>query len=104
MGFFGVALATTLSGDVTFALSDGLATLSGKSFDPFFQGAVLSSSAGGAGIVGSADGDHVIGSGGMEGKFGWGGAGGLLGFEFEEEIPQAHEYTIAAAIIAVNRI
>src|SRR5437588_12192636 len=77
MGFFGVALATTFIGEVTLAFATGLATLSGKSFDPFFQGAVVSSSAGGAGVVKSLEGDHVMGSGGMEGKFGCAGAGGV---------------------------
>jgi hypothetical protein len=66
MGFLGLALAITFIGDVMLAFPTGLATLNGKSLDPFFQGAVVSSSAGGAGR-GLLWGDHVIGSGGMDG-------------------------------------
>lgn len=84
MGFLGVALATTFIGDVTLALAVGFETLKGKSFDPFFQGAVLSSSAGGAGS-GLLDGDHVMASGGMEGKLGCEGAAGVC---LEEFVPQ----------------
>jgi hypothetical protein len=49
IGFFGVALATTFTGEVTVLFGAGLETLSGKSLAPLFQGAVASSSAGGAG-------------------------------------------------------
>ena len=86
MGFLGLALATTFIGDVTLPLATGLATLKGKSLDPFFHGAVVSSSAGGAGR-GLLWGDHVIGSGGMDGKFGCVGAVGGVCF-VEELVPQ----------------
>lgn len=69
MEFVGVALAITLIGEVTVVFVKGLATLNGKSFEPFFQGAVVSSSAGGAGYwleAGSEIG-HVMVSGGIEG-------------------------------------
>ena len=77
MGFFGFALAITFSGDVTVVFVKGLATLSGKSLEPSFQGALVWSSAGGAGNW--LFGVHVIGSGGIDGKFGCGGALGCFG-------------------------
>jgi hypothetical protein len=40
MGFFGVADATTLKGDVRLWLAVGLATVSGKSSEPVPQAAV----------------------------------------------------------------
>lgn len=94
MGFFGVAFATTFNGEVTFAFATGLETVNGKSFDPFFQGAVVSSSAGGAGVVKSLDGDHVIGSGGIDGKLGCAGAEGGTGF-FVVPVPQEIRRAIA---------
>lgn len=69
IGFFGVALATTFTGDVTVLFGAGLETVSGKSLAPFFQGAVAWSSAVGAGRLlwlGFWKG-HVICSGGIEG-------------------------------------
>lgn len=62
MGFWGVADATTVTGDVTVAPSVGLVTESGKSFDPGGGGTC----AGGAGS-GLEEGDHVIETGGVEG-------------------------------------
>lgn len=62
IGFFGVALATTFMGDVTVALSTGLETVSGKSFEPAGGGTC----AGGAG-KGLLCGDQVIATGGVEG-------------------------------------
>jgi len=61
IGFFGVADATTLIGDVTLDPSIGLETVSRKSFEPD-GGAV----AGGAGKL-LVLGDHVIGTGGVDG-------------------------------------
>jgi len=55
MGFFGVADAVTLNGEVTLEPSSGFATDSGKSFDPGGGGTC----AGGAGNL-LVDGDHVI--------------------------------------------
>ena len=64
MGFFGVAEAATLKGEVTLAPSVGLEIVSGKSFEP----------AGGGVAVGAGSllvlGDHVIGTGGVDGKEG----------------------------------
>src|ERR1700739_4918696 len=79
-GFFGLAVATTLIGEVVVAPLMGLATVSGKSFDPLGSGGVHAevggSHAGGAGnrlVLG----DHVIGTGGVDGYDGCaGGAGG----------------------------
>ena len=62
MGFWGVADATTVTGDVTVAPSVGLETESAKSFDPGGGGTC----AGGAGS-GLEEGDHVIETGGVEG-------------------------------------
>lgn len=70
IGFLGLALATTFKGDVTVEFAVGFETVNGKSFEPFFHGAVLSFSAGGAGTVGSADGVQVMLSGGIDGKLG----------------------------------
>jgi len=61
IGFFGVADATTLIGDVILDPSVGLEMVSGKSFEPA-GGAV----AGGAGRL-LVLGDHVIGTGGVDG-------------------------------------
>ena len=62
MGFFGVAEAVTLNGELTLEPSNGFATDKGKSFDPAGGG----SWAGGAGR-GLVDGDQVMGTGGVEG-------------------------------------
>ena len=62
MGFFGVAEATTFSGEVTVAPSVGLEIESGKSLEPAGGGAC----AGGAGS-GLVDGLQVMGTGGVEG-------------------------------------
>ena len=62
MGFWGVADATSFTGDVTVAPSVGLETESGKSFDPDGGGTC----AGGAGS-GLDEGDQVTGTGGVEG-------------------------------------
>jgi hypothetical protein len=100
MGFFGVAAATTFRGDVTVEFDVGFETLRGKSLEPFFQGAVVSSSAVGAGsgLEAGLEMGHVMGSGGMEGKFGCGGAGGGPGMlDFEEPVP--HAVQIPATII-----
>ncbi|HEV3512533.1 MAG TPA: hypothetical protein VGS05_12575 [Candidatus Sulfotelmatobacter sp.] len=69
IGFFGVADATTFKGEVTVAFDVGLETLRGKSLEPPFHGAVVSSSAGGAGywLAAGLDMGHVIASGGMDG-------------------------------------
>ena len=66
MGFFGVAEATTLMGEVTVAAAAGFETVKGKSFDPFPQAEFAGSCAIGAGSV-LALGDHVTGTGGVEG-------------------------------------
>ena len=62
IGFFGVAEATTLTGEVTLEPSVGLETVSGKSVDGTGGGIC----AGGAGS-GLVCGDHVIGTGGANG-------------------------------------
>ena len=62
MGFFGVAEATTVIGEVEVVPSVGLEIVRGKSFDPAGGGTC----AGGAGR-GLEDGDHVIGTGGVDG-------------------------------------
>jgi len=62
MGFFGLADAITVAGDVTVPPSMGLAIESGKSFDPAGGGTC----AGGAGSR-LDEGDQVIGTGGVEG-------------------------------------
>jgi len=69
IGFFGLADATTVAGEVTVAPSDGLEIASGKSFEAVGGG----TSAGGAGS-GLVCGDQVIGTGGVDGT---GGGGGL---------------------------
>ena len=66
IGFFGVAEATTLIGEVTLAPAVGLETARGKSFDPLPQSDVPGSCAVGAGnrlLLG----DQVIGTGGVDG-------------------------------------
>jgi hypothetical protein len=107
IGFFGVAVATTFKGEVTVELAVGLETLRGKSLEPFFQGAVVSSSAGGAGnwLEAGLETGHVICSGGMEGKFGWGGGGGgVVVLDFEEPVPHAIEADIPATISIKMRV
>src|SRR4030088_2676207 len=69
IGFFGLAEATTMAGEVTVAPSDGLEIVSGKSFEAVGGGTC----AGGAGS-GLVCGDHVIGTGGVDGA---GDGGGL---------------------------
>jgi hypothetical protein len=66
MGFFGVAEATTLMGEVMLAAAVGFETVNGKSFDPFPQAEFAGSSAISAGSV-LLLGDHVIDTGGVEG-------------------------------------
>jgi hypothetical protein len=81
MGFFGVAEATTLMGEVMLAAAVGFETVNGKSFDPFPQAEFAGSCAIGAGSV-LVLGDQVIGMGGVEGKEGCDGVGvgaGLVG-------------------------
>lgn len=79
IGFVGLAVATTLIGDVTLDWSAGFETVSGKSFDPPGSGGVQvdvgGSHAGGAGS-GLVLGDHVIGTGGVDGGGEGGGGGG----------------------------
>jgi hypothetical protein len=107
IGFFGVAVATTFKGEVTVELAVGLETLRGKSLEPFFQGAVVSSSAGGAGnwLEAGLETGHVICSGGMEGKSGWGGGGGgVVVLDFEEPVPHAIEADIPATISIKMRV
>jgi hypothetical protein len=74
-GFFGVALATMLMGEVTLDLSTGLETVKGKLLDPFGYGGVHvdvgGSHAGGAGSL-LVLGDHVTETGGVEGYEGCG--------------------------------
>ncbi len=62
IGFFGVAEATTLSGEVDVVPSVGLEIVRGKSLEPAGGGTC----AGGAGR-GLEDGDQVIGTGGVDG-------------------------------------
>ncbi|MGA2354128.1 MAG: hypothetical protein ABSG02_06505 [Terriglobales bacterium] len=62
IGFFGVAEATTLMGEVRLTPLVGLETVSGKSSDGVGGGTW----AGGAGR-GLVLGDHVIGTGGTDG-------------------------------------
>ncbi len=62
MGFFGVADATTVNGEVAVVPSVGLEIVSGKSLEPAGGGTW----AGGAGS-GLEDGDQVIGTGGVDG-------------------------------------
>ena len=61
MGFFGVADATTLIGDVTLAPPVGLVIVSGKSFEP--AGGAVAAGAGSLLVLG----DQVIGTGGVDG-------------------------------------
>jgi len=61
IGFFGVADATTLIGDVILDPSVGLETVNGKSFEPTGGGVAM-----GAGRL-LVPGDHVIGTGGVGG-------------------------------------
>jgi hypothetical protein len=65
MGFFGLADATTVAGEVTVPPSEGLEIESGKSLEPLGGGTC----AGGAG-KGLVCGDHVIGTGGTDGELG----------------------------------
>jgi hypothetical protein len=66
IGFFGVAEATTLIGEVTLAPAVGFEMVSGKSFDPVPQAVLAGSWAVGAGRL-LVLGDHVIGTGGVDG-------------------------------------
>jgi len=70
IGFVGLAVATTLTGEATLDWSVGFETVRGKSFDPPGSGGVQvdvgGSHAGGAGSR-LVLGDHVIGTGGVEG-------------------------------------
>src|SRR5690242_20476488 len=94
MGFFGVADATTVIGEVVVAPLMGLETVSGKSFDPLGSGGVQvevgGSQAGGGGnrlVLG----DHVIGTGGGDGFGGCGGGGaggGVVVVAVLEFVPQ----------------
>lgn len=101
MGFFGVAVAVTLRGEVTVELAVGLETVRGKSSEPFFHGAVVSSSAGGAGnwLEAGLEMGHVICSGGMDGKFGCGTAGvDVVVLDFVDPVPHAMEADMPATI------
>jgi hypothetical protein len=62
IGFFGVAVATTLMGEVRLTPAVGLETVNGKSVDGVGGGTC----AGGAGS-GLVLGDQVMGTGGTEG-------------------------------------
>jgi len=62
MGFFGLALATRLIGDVTVPPSVGLEIVSGKSLEPAGGGTCAAGA--GSGLV---CGDQVMGTGGVEG-------------------------------------
>ncbi|HZW80241.1 MAG TPA: hypothetical protein VFF50_07210 [Candidatus Deferrimicrobiaceae bacterium] len=66
IGFFGVAEATTLIGDVTLALAVGLETVRGKLFEPLPQSAVAGFWAVGAGKL-LLLADHEMGTGAVEG-------------------------------------
>jgi hypothetical protein len=107
IGFFGVAVAATFKGEVTVELAVGLETLRGKSLEPFFQGAMVSSSAGGAGnwLDAGLEMGHVICSGGMEGKFGCGGGGadGVV-LDFEDPVPHAMEAEMPVTISIKIRV
>lgn len=72
IGFFGVAVATTLTGDVSDVPSTGFEIVKGKSFDPAGGGTC----AGGAGS-GLVCGDHVIATGGVDGYDGLVGCDGV---------------------------
>src|ERR1700688_3324697 len=74
IGFFGVADATTLIGDVTLAPSVGFEIVNGKSFEPAGGGV-----ASGAGNCLLFCGVHVIGTGGVDGYEGGGVVGGGVG-------------------------
>src|SRR5579862_800075 len=82
MGFFGVADATTVMGEVVVALLVGFETVSGKSFDPVESGGVQvdvgGSQAGGAGNK-LLLGDHVIGTDGVDGYDGCAGGSAVVG-------------------------
>jgi len=97
MGFWGVADATTVTGDVSVAPFVGLETVSGKSFDPGGGGTW----AGGAGS-GLDVGDQVIGTGGVEGYPGCDGAAGDEVFLVEPH-EEAAEIMIPRQIKACNR-
>jgi hypothetical protein len=66
IGFFGVAEATTLIGEVRLAPSVGFETVKGKSSEPVESGGSCWFWSGGAGR-GLVLGDHVIGNGGVVG-------------------------------------
>src|SRR5579872_762450 len=92
IGFFGLAVAAILIGDVTLDPSTGFETVSRKSFEPLGSGGVQlevgGSHAGGAGNL-LALGDHVIATGGVEGYVGCCGGGVVLPiFEF---VPQPND-------------
>jgi hypothetical protein len=72
IGFFGVADATTLIGDVTLVPSTGLEIVNGKSFEPAGGGV-----ASGAGSCWLLPGVHVMGTGGVDGYEGGGVVGGV---------------------------
>jgi len=64
IGFVGVAVATTFTGDVTVVLASGLETLNGKSSAPPMGGTVVVASGAGKLLV---EGDQFIATGGTEG-------------------------------------
>lgn len=66
IGFFGVAEATTLIGDVTLAPAPGLEIVRGKLLEPLPQSAVTGFWAVGAGKL-LLLADHVMGTGAVEG-------------------------------------
>lgn len=94
IGFFGLAEATTVNGEVAVAPSDGLEIVSGKSFEAAGGGTC----AGGAGS-GLVCGDHVIGTGGVEGTVGGGGlpVGDVVVVVFGALLPQPARTRLAAS-------
>ena len=78
IGLFGVAVATTLIGDVRLAPAVGLETVRGKSFDPVPQSTVDGSCAAGAGKL-LVLGVQLMETGGVEGYEGCVGGGVGLG-------------------------
>jgi len=108
IGFFGVAEATTMAGEVTVAPSDGLEIVSGKSFEAVGGGTC----AGGAGS-GLVCGDHVIGTGGVDGAGDGGGlpvggvgllVGGGVTVAFGVLVPQPASTRLTASRITSKKL
>jgi len=103
IGFFGLAEATIVAGEVTVAPSDGLEIVSGKSFEAVGGGTC----AGGAGS-GLVCGVHVIGTGGVDGTVGGGGLFGggvvvVVVVVFGALLPQPASTRLAAKIAASSK-